>query len=70
VAPDPARPDYYTVKEVAARYHLTEGTVRRWILKGAVRATRVGPAGPGQKPRLRVSRQEVEKLVHELEEPD
>jgi hypothetical protein len=42
-----------------------EATLRRWIVKGAVQPTRIGPNGPGRIPRLRLSAAEVKKLIAE-----
>ena len=34
----------YTIREVAARLHVHQETLKRWIKKGAVPIVRVGPS--------------------------
>jgi DNA-binding transcriptional MerR regulator len=46
---------YWTVRDLAARYHVSPDTIRQWIAKGALVAARLGP---GVKPRVRVTDQE------------
>jgi excisionase family DNA binding protein len=53
-------PAYYSLREVARLYRLDERTLRRWIAKGAVHPTRVGPTS-----RIRLSAAEVRKLARE-----
>lgn len=52
-----------TVREVAARFGVHEDTIRRWVEKGALDAVRLGPHGPGRKPRVRISEAEARKLT-------
>jgi excisionase family DNA binding protein len=51
---------YLSVEEVADKYGVHADTVRRWLLKGAVQAIRVGP---GERPRVRITEDEAKKLV-------
>ena len=48
-----------TVREVAARFKMTEQTVRRWIRSGRLRAAMPG----GEKLGYRITAAEIEKLL-------
>ncbi len=48
----------WTVREVAAFFHLHEYTVRKWIRCGAMAIVRVGPAA-----RIRITEAEVRRLA-------
>ena len=52
---------FYRIREVAAMYAIDEHTLRNWIKKGAIVATRLGPT----RHTIRLSRAEVEKLGRE-----
>lgn len=39
---DPSTHDYLTISEVAARFRVSERTVRRWIANGEIPAVRKG----------------------------
>jgi excisionase family DNA binding protein len=54
---------YWTVRELAARLRVHEDTVRRWVDKGVCGVVRLGPHGPGKKPRVRITEAEARKLT-------
>lgn len=56
----PTLPEYFTVKEVAARYRTTEGTVRYW------RHTGYGPKGGKVGTRVLYPRAEIERFDREV----
>jgi excisionase family DNA binding protein len=60
---DPER--LYTIREVAAQYRVHPDTLRRWLAKGVAPPTRIGPNGPGKRPRIRLTASEAQKLAPE-----
>jgi excisionase family DNA binding protein len=57
---EPYAVEYMTLPEVAQRLRLSEGTVRRWIRTGQLRAEKVGLAPSF---RYRVARAELERFL-------
>lgn len=52
--------EYYSLRQVAKKFGLDPRTLRRWIQKGAIHPTRIGPTS-----RIRLSAAEVRKLARE-----
>ena len=48
---------YYTIKEVAEMFKLSEGTVRNWVWQGKVQIIKIGNA-------TRITEEEIHRLIN------
>lgn len=62
-------PVYLTPSQVAKRYQVDPTTVRRWITKGHLRATRLPGTGPGERCRYRIETADLENVL-QIVNPD